>query len=108
MPPIHGGTRRTRACQVRQAAIPNKFEETFGVSTAEGQDLSQYVDHDNSDDDFNLEEEDDNAHDTQICQRLANIRNNFNPENIRKSSKAKATFKKHRSSHERFIVHLFE
>jgi hypothetical protein len=75
MPPIHGGTRRTIARQVRQAAIRNELEETFGIS-AEGQDLSQYVDHDNSDDDFNLEEEDDNADDTQIGQRLADIRNN--------------------------------
>ena len=42
--------------QVRQAAISNEFEETFGIS-AECQDLSQYVNHDNYDDDFNLEEE---------------------------------------------------
>jgi hypothetical protein len=75
MPPIGGGTRRTRARQVRQAAIRNEFEETFSIS-AEGQDLSQYVDHDNSDDNFNLEEEGDNADDTQIGQRLVDIRNN--------------------------------
>ena len=56
MAPIRGSTRRTRARQDRQAALRNEFEETFGIS-AEGQDLSQYVDHDNSDDDFNLEEE---------------------------------------------------
>jgi hypothetical protein len=109
MPPIRGGARRTRARQVRQAAIHNEFEETFGIS-AEGQDLSQFIDHDDSDDDdFNdFNEEDADANATQIGQRLADIRNNFNPENIRKSSKAKATFKKHQSNHERFIVYLFE
>jgi hypothetical protein len=107
MPPIRGGARRTRARQVRQAAISNEFEETFGIS-AEGQDLSQFIDHDDSDDDDFNDEEDADANATQIGQRLADIRNNFNPENIRKSSKAKATFKKHQSNHERFIVYLFE
>jgi hypothetical protein len=56
MAPIRGSTRRTRARQDRQAALRNEFEETFGIS-AECQDLSQYVNHDNSDDEFNLEEE---------------------------------------------------
>ena len=70
--------------------------------------MSQFIDHDDSDDDDFNDEEDANANATQIGQRLADIRNNFNPENIRKSSKAKATFKKHQSNHERFIVYLFE
>jgi hypothetical protein len=61
---------------------------------------------DSDDDDFN--EEDDDANATQIGQRLADIRNNFNPKNIRKSSKAKATFKKHQSNHECFIIYLFK
>jgi hypothetical protein len=104
MAPIRGSTRRTRARQDRQAALRNEFKETFGIS-ADGHDLSQFIDH-SDDDDFN--EEDTDANDTQIGQRLANLRDNFNPENIRKSSKAKATFKKHQSNHERFIVHLFE
>jgi hypothetical protein len=99
MAPIRGSTRRTRARQDRQAALRNEFEET-GIS-ADGHDLSHFIDH-SDDDDFN--EEDADANDTQIGQRLANIRDNFNPENIRKSSKAKATFKKHQSNHERFIV----
>ena len=81
MPPIRGGARRTRARQVRQAAIRNEFEETFGIS-ADGHDLLQFIDH-SDDDDFNEEDADANA--SQIGQRLADIRNNFNPENIRKS-----------------------
>jgi hypothetical protein len=80
MAPIRGSTRRTRARLDRQAALRNEFEETFGIS-ADGHDLSQFIDH-SDDDDFN--EEDDNANDTQIGQRLANLRDNFNPENIRK------------------------
>jgi hypothetical protein len=50
MPPIRGGT-RPGGHKVR-----NEFEETFGIS-AECQDLAQYVNNDNSDDDFNLEDE---------------------------------------------------
>jgi hypothetical protein len=53
--------------------------------TADGYDLSQFIDHhdDSDDDDFNdFNKEDDNANDTQIGQRLANLRDNFNPENI--------------------------
>jgi hypothetical protein len=67
MPPIRGGARRTRARQVRQAAISNEFEETFGIS-AEGQDLSQFIDHDDSDDDDFNDEEDADANATQIGQ----------------------------------------
>jgi hypothetical protein len=39
--------------------------------------------------------------------RLAEFRENFTPENIRKSSKSTATFAKHQSNHERFLVWLF-
>lgn len=42
-----------------------------------------------------------------ISQRLEEIRANFNPENILRSSKAQDTFKKHQSNHERFIVYLY-
>jgi hypothetical protein len=42
-----------------------------------------------------------------VGQRLANLRANFNPTNILRASKAASTFAKHKSNHERFIVHLY-
>ena len=90
MAPIRGSTRRTRARQDRQAAIRNEFEEMFGIS-ADDHDLSQFIDHDESDDD-NFDDNDFNedaaADDTQIGQRLLDLRENFNPENIRNRCKS--------------------
>jgi hypothetical protein len=43
-----------------------------------------------------------------IGRRLAEYRENFNPESIRKSSKASSTFDKHQSNHERLLVWLLD
>lgn len=43
-----------------------------------------------------------------ISRRLAEYRANFNPESIRKSSKASSTFDKHQSNHERLLVWLLD
>lgn len=45
---------------------------------------------------------------TAIGNRLARLRENFNATSVRKASKADATFRKHESNHERFILYLFD
>jgi hypothetical protein len=48
-----------------------------------------------------------NSNTNDAGRRLAQFRENFNAENIRKSSKSGATFNKHQSNHERLLVWLF-
>ena len=43
-----------------------------------------------------------------VGQRLQNLRDTFNPETIRRSTKSKKTYAKHQSNHERFIIWLYE
>jgi hypothetical protein len=40
--------------------------------------------------------------------RVEHLRQNFNPQNVLRASKATSTFNKHKSNNERFILYLFE
>ena len=44
----------------------------------------------------------------EVGQRLRELRDNFNPTTIRKSSKAHGTFNKHQNNQERFILYLYQ
>jgi hypothetical protein len=71
-----------------------------------------FTDHDNHDGMAHLRDDESNdqvAATTETPgQRLAHLRQNFNPENVLRSSKAPATFNKHKSNQERFILFLYE
>ena len=71
-----------------------------------------FTDHDNHDGMAHLRDDESNdqvAATTETPgQCLAHLRQIFNPENVLRSSKAPATFNKHKSNQERFILFLYE
>ena len=71
-------------------------------------DPALYTDHDNHDNDStNGQVAAADAAETP-GQRLEHLRQNFNPQNVLRASKATSTFNKHKSNNERFILYLFE
>jgi hypothetical protein len=80
-------------------------------------DPALYTDHDNHDGTAHLRDDDDDSTNGQVAaadaaetpgQRLEHLRQNFNPQNVLRASKATSTFNKHKSNNERFILYLFE
>jgi hypothetical protein len=100
----------------------DQFNLAFGAAAADQQaqqaprdDINHDHDDDGSGDDGSANNNDSTANPTNNNsnaidpgRRLAEFRENFNPENIRKSSKSTATFAKHQSNHERLLVWLYE